>query len=510
MFIYYLVACLVVLLSPSMTSAACGGSTTVNGSTYTAYDVSYDCVNAAVTEAQAGYGNEVVIPAGTSTWPDTSKMSITKGISVRGNGVGSTIITAGSGDNSTSSGNNIISIAPDSTTIENQYPITLSGMELRHSSGLYTLVYINNPTSSPYRKLRIHHCAFLGNASGVEIGIVQGRNIFGVVDNNTFSNLSHAWRLLVANTDGWTLDEEWVPGTDNAMYYEDNSLTHSSGCILVSGGRGLRMVARYNNLNSATTCFPNFDIHGIQVAAGIGYELYGNTVLTVASSFLGQRGGQVFLFGNNAPNDTNGVTYEQRTEWHSDYNDGLDANPGTTYKTTALGNYDQNVHWSYRWCNYYDTEGASKSWLSQSLTDVEDTWQRDGALNDPLTIVENQSHWVHRPAVEFSGLVSEIGSCGKYGAADCTASGVGCGTLAAMQAIETCTTGVGYWATDQSCYDLTGMVGANPTTPISGTLYKCTSTDTWEAYYTPYTYPHPLRGIPTASTSHASGSFNLR
>ena len=23
-------------------------------------------------------------------------------------------------------------------------------------------------------------------------------------------------------------------------------------------------------------------------------------------------------------------------------------------------------------------------------------------------------------------------------------------------------------------------------------LYKCTSTDTWEVYYTPYAYPHPL------------------
>jgi len=37
------------------------------------------------------------------------------------------------------------------------------------------------------------------------------------------------------------------------------------------------------------------------------------------------------------------------------------------------------------------------------------------------------------------------------------------------------------------------MVGTNPSTPISGTLYKCTSANTWTAYYTPYTYPHPLR-----------------
>ena len=37
------------------------------------------------------------------------------------------------------------------------------------------------------------------------------------------------------------------------------------------------------------------------------------------------------------------------------------------------------------------------------------------------------------------------------------------------------------------------MVGVNPSNPISGTLYKCTSPNTWTAFYTPFPYPHPLR-----------------
>jgi hypothetical protein len=63
--------------------------------------------------------------------------------------------------------------------------------------------------------------------------------------------------------------------------------------------------------------------------------------------------------------------------------------------------------------------------------------------------------------------------------------GVGVGVIASRPA--TCTTGVGYWATDEGEWN-SRVAGAD------GQLYKCTATNTWTLYYTPYTYPHPLQG----------------
>ena len=72
-------------------------------------------------------------------------------------------------------------------------------------------------------------------------------------------------------------------------------------------------------------------------------------------------------------------------------------------------------------------------------------------------------------------------------------SGTGWGTLANRP--TTCTTGVGYFATDQGSWNTST---SNPygvqQNGASGVLYKCTATNTWTLYYTPYTYPHPLQG----------------
>ena len=73
---------------------------------------------------------------------------------------------------------------------------------------------------------------------------------------------------------------------------------------------------------------------------------------------------------------------------------------------------------------------------------------------------------------------------------------MGFGTLANRP--TTCTTnslepggGVGYFATDQGA---------------SGTLYRCSATNTWTVHYTPYAYPHPLVSGSSSGSSSSSGS----
>jgi hypothetical protein len=84
-----------------------------------------------------------------------------------------------------------------------------------------------------------------------------------------------------------------------------------------------------------------------------------------------------------------------------------------------------------------------------------------------------------------------------------TTPGITCGTLANRP--STCTANQGYWATNQSCTDLTGMVGANPATPISGTLYRCTASNTWDSGASSLPYPHPLIA---ESNGTSSGSLS--
>ena len=189
--------------------------------------------------------------------------------------------------------------------------------------------------------------------------------------------------------------------------------------------------------------------------SSFGGEVYGNQINSNYDvELVDHRGGKMLIFMNNCNvSSGNPMWYIQVRDEVAD-----SANPTT------------NPSPQYPNDSYY--------WLSRrNLTGIFPVIHIGVTSNNPpLTNVptENREFFVGRDS--FDGKV-----------------GMGYGPLSSRPA--TCTVGVGYWATDQSVTSLAGMVGKNPTTPISGTLYKCTSTNMWTPYYTPYTYPHPLRTI---------------
>jgi hypothetical protein len=165
-------------------------------------------------------------------------------------------------------------------------------------------------------------------------------------------------------------------------------------------------------------------------------------------------------------------------------------NPGDTYqirRATACIDQSSRIGGSLLSGNPPTPTNASGGWVAQTLDPVyeaADTASGNtsfGAMTaQPADrLIANRDYYAEVSRSAQSSTTSPFNGT----------VGTGYGTLANRP--TTCTSGVGYWATDQGNWNQSGSGG-------QGQLYVCTATNTWTLYYTPYTYPHPLTGTATA------------
>ena len=273
-------------------------------------DCEYATVDSAVSSASNG--DTISLPAGDCTW--SSRLTITKAITLLGSGVGNTIIRDGM-----TSGPLIVW-----TCVANGAH-RLSGIEFVNGgsrSGIeFNGIIVINCSNSGTTTLRIDNNKF-DNLNGVSL---QPTNAVGVIDSNIFlQSQTNRIPVYIYHTswdgtgsfgdaswnDGITWGGERADGNGDSLYIEDNEFTFSGVTYTCTDGyRGMRAVMRFNTL---TNC--SFTVHGTESGGrhrgGIGVEIYNNAATNSAgqtlSKFLNLRSGSALLFNNTATNFISG------------------------------------------------------------------------------------------------------------------------------------------------------------------------------------------------------------
>lgn len=477
--------CVVGLCLPSWSEAAC---------TTTTADLTPAVIQAAINAAVDG--DTICLPAGTGAWGTTGvSIPSNKGITLQGAGQGVTIIQ----------NTNTISRAIDINvsgghSVSRVTNLTIDANNVVKTGALGAWIAVIGTGVNVYRIDNVT----LNNLKSRGIAMI-GSILSGVVDHVTFNAPS------VASVQGLSIygagaqvdtpfSSAYTPGTSNSTYIEDNIFNFSfpnDGAFDAYGGA--RIVFRYNTINGTFIGWHGADSGGYRGVHTV--EAYRNTFNTTQSvaRMMFFRSGSGVTFDNaytgNYTNKIEMAVYRSRPNtFVAKYGqcDGLsawDGNIGTGTLPTGNPGWPCLDQTGYTFTN---ASGGSYTWnplyaWKNTLTGAEVNPQASlSEATGTATYVISDREWFHYSSIVNAGTPQTTGTR--------------VGTLAQRPA--SCTTGVGYWANDQGTWN----TGAGE----DGVLYRCTATDTWTLYYTPYTYPHPL--IPAASPpapDPLTGTFSM-
>lgn len=427
----------------------------------------------------ASDGDMVFVPTGSCTW--TNVLSINKSLTLLGAGSSNTLIT-----DRTSNTTPLINVDMDLNE-----SVRISGFSFTGTGTVDSFGCIEIEGTS--QTFRIDHNNFANYATRALY--IHGYT-YGLVDHNAFTNCKEIGAVYgEANADiAWL--RPYTPGTANAVYFEDNTsfvdLEVATTWFGIDAQKGGRYVARKNIFTNISTGSHGYDS---PTRSQHTIELYNNTYIYNGSNrarAIHMRGGTGFIFnetvvkGYNSfaqldnyrsclafdccTNDstkcsggcwlgscwesTSGLCTKERCDGNSANDGNTPGMMGYPCKDQIGRTTGQVLYPFYEWNNSFN--GASAHFTVTTHT---------GCAN-PSTIdhiAENRDYYNHNTS--FDGTI-----------------GVGSGAGASKP--STCTTGVGYWATDEGEWDSTHAGN-------DGRLYRCVNS-AWELAYTPYAYPHPL------------------
>jgi hypothetical protein len=335
---------------------------------------------------------------------------------------------------------------------------------------------------------RVDNCIF--NSASFKVGVWATDNIAepiqsaGLIDNCQFYNsralvFGTAFMLNEGNQQNILYNLPVSLGNGPAAtYIENNYFEFNVSGNAIDANYGGAYVFRYNTLKNVYA-----ECHSMLGGnrATRFWELYGNTFERTGTYFwypIYLRGGTGIVFDNTFKGlwSNFGTIVDNRRSFDTNYvssicdgSSTLDGNEDSTGYPCRdqIGRGNDTQLWNY------SSPGAYTQPLIPAY--VFNNRRHDNNALAPMNVAGNSSQHIKANRDFYNQTDSFNGT-----------SGVGRGTLASRP--STCTTGVGYWATDQGDWNKSGSGG-------QGVLYKCVSTNTWEAYYTPYEYPHPLRSI---------------
>lgn len=482
--------------APEAKATCTGASPTWNAASAARTDVA-DCVTAAAS------GDTVNVPAGAATWASSIDLT-TKNLVIAGAG------------NGTDGGANTVITGSTTTGPDGNYNCFTIGSAGTSSTSRVTnfrfiscsILLYGVQGSKPFR---IDHNYFQNTSIQTWTigGYTDNLAPQGLIDHNTHERTRFVVQGTLATlNDGPYQHHIWADDPDfggpHAVYIEDNKIT--TGPAATDCNQGGRYVFRFNI--TTTTSFYQNEVHGVQGLnrACQRWEIYGNTMIQAGTPVFTMayiRGGSGYMFGNTLSTGgyENGpaLKVERATESKSPFGfcDGswiIDGNVANGYPCRdQIGRAQDDT----LYIGTYNGASGSGTWPAQPLYPAYFWNNLDGLIQKPAYRFNDSSPIAsthNKEERDFYNFSSATGTPQTVG--------VRVGTLANRP--TGCTSGVGYWATDQGTWNQAPLVHSG-----QGVLYKCVAANTWALLYTPYTYPHPLQSLLSSTTAVPPTPTNL-